>query len=35
MLIDVTERILLQDKLRQLATMDSLTGIYNRTYFWS
>ncbi|WP_313641833.1 diguanylate cyclase [Paenibacillus sp. FSL K6-0276] len=33
MLIDVTERILLQDKLRQLATMDSLTGIYNRTYF--
>ncbi|WP_339318449.1 histidine kinase N-terminal 7TM domain-containing protein [Paenibacillus sp. FSL R10-2734] len=33
MLIDVTERTLLQDKLRQLATMDSLTGIYNRTYF--
>lgn len=33
MLIDVTERILLQDKLRQLATMDSLTGIYNRTHF--
>ena len=33
MLIDVTERILLQDKLRQLATMDSLTGICNRTYF--
>lgn len=32
MLIDVTERTLLQDKLRQLATMDSLTGIYNRTY---
>ena len=33
MLIDVTERTLLQDKLRQLATMDSLTGIYNRSYF--
>lgn len=33
MLIDVTERVLLQDKLRQLATMDNLTGIYNRTYF--
>lgn len=33
MLIDVTDRVLLQDKLRQLATTDSLTGIYNRTYF--
>ncbi|BCG61497.1 histidine kinase N-terminal 7TM domain-containing diguanylate cyclase [Paenibacillus sp. URB8-2] len=33
MLIDVTERKLLQDKLRQLATIDSLTGICNRTYF--
>ncbi|AHV99503.1 histidine kinase N-terminal 7TM domain-containing diguanylate cyclase [Paenibacillus sabinae] len=32
-LIDVTERTLLQDRLRQLATMDSLTGICNRTYF--
>ncbi|MDF9839987.1 MULTISPECIES: histidine kinase N-terminal 7TM domain-containing protein [unclassified Paenibacillus] len=33
MLIDVTERTLLQDKLRQLATIDNLTGIYNRTHF--
>jgi diguanylate cyclase (GGDEF)-like protein/PAS domain S-box-containing protein len=33
MLIDVTERTLLQEKLLQLATIDSLTGIYNRTHF--
>ena len=33
MLIDVTERTLLQDKLTHLATIDSLTGIYNRPYF--
>lgn len=33
MLIDVTERTLLQDKLTQLATIDNLTGIYNRSYF--
>ncbi|ASA24635.1 histidine kinase N-terminal 7TM domain-containing diguanylate cyclase [Paenibacillus donghaensis] len=33
MLIDITERTLLQEKLRQLATYDSLTGIYNRTHF--
>lgn len=33
MLIDVTERTLLQAKLLQLATIDSLTGIYNRTHF--
>ncbi|MEK5240219.1 histidine kinase N-terminal 7TM domain-containing protein [Paenibacillus sp. FSL L8-0470] len=33
MLIDVTERTLLQAKLLQLATVDSLTGIYNRTHF--
>lgn len=33
MLIDVTERTLLQEKLQQLATTDSLTGIYNRTRF--
>ncbi|MCL6602011.1 MAG: diguanylate cyclase [Paenibacillus sp.] len=33
MLIDVTERTLLQEKLTQLATIDSLTGIYNRTRF--
>ncbi|KAI7269622.1 hypothetical protein KC345_g7533 [Hortaea werneckii] len=32
-LIDVTERTLLQEKLLQLATTDSLTGIYNRMYF--
>ncbi|WP_162551150.1 histidine kinase N-terminal 7TM domain-containing protein [Paenibacillus tepidiphilus] len=32
-LIDVTERRLLQEKLLQLATVDSLTGIYNRTHF--
>ncbi|OKP85355.1 hypothetical protein A3844_16330 [Paenibacillus helianthi] len=33
MLIDVTERTLLQEKLLQLATTDSLTGIYNRMHF--
>lgn len=33
MLIDVTERTLLQEKLQLLATVDSLTGIYNRMYF--
>lgn len=33
MLIDVTERTLLQEKLHQLATTDSLTGIYNRMNF--
>lgn len=33
MLIDVTERTLLQEKLLQLATIDSLTGIYNRMHF--
>lgn len=33
MLIDVTERTLLQEKLRLLATTDSLTGIHNRPYF--
>lgn len=33
MLIDVTERTLLQEKLLQLATIDSLTGIYNRPHF--
>jgi len=33
MLIDVTERTLLQEKLTQLATIDSLTGVYNRTFF--
>lgn len=33
MLIDVTERTLLQEKLLQLATIDSLTGIYNRTHY--
>jgi len=33
MLIDVTERTLLQEKLTRLATVDSLTGIYNRTHF--
>ncbi|KWX73668.1 hypothetical protein AMQ84_21565 [Paenibacillus riograndensis] len=33
MLIDVTERTLLQEKLLQLATVDSLTGIYNRMHF--
>ena len=27
---DITERIAMEDKLRQLATVDSLTGIYNR-----
>ncbi|WP_151733612.1 histidine kinase N-terminal 7TM domain-containing diguanylate cyclase [Paenibacillus tengchongensis] len=32
-LIDVTERRLLQEKLLQLATIDSLTGISNRTHF--
>ncbi|WP_249901191.1 histidine kinase N-terminal 7TM domain-containing protein [Paenibacillus sp. PK3_47] len=35
MLIDVTERVLLQEKLLQLATIDSLTGIYNRMHFMS
>ncbi|AIQ66016.1 hypothetical protein PSTEL_25760 [Paenibacillus stellifer] len=33
MLIDVTERKRMQDKLRQLATTDSLTGICNRLHF--
>lgn len=33
MLIDVTERKLLQDKLQLLATTDSLTGICNRLHF--
>ncbi|MBW4082129.1 histidine kinase N-terminal 7TM domain-containing protein [Paenibacillus sp. S150] len=33
MLIDVTERTLLQEKLIQLATIDSLTGICNRMHF--
>lgn len=32
-LIDATERKLLEDRLRQLATTDSLTGIYNRSRF--
>ncbi|SEU12027.1 histidine kinase N-terminal 7TM domain-containing protein [Paenibacillus sp. NFR01] len=33
MLIDVTERTLLQERLKVLATTDSLTGIYNRMHF--
>lgn len=32
-LIDVTERALLQDQLRKMATVDGLTGIYNRSFF--
>lgn len=33
MLIDVTESVRTEEKLRYLATYDGLTGIYNRTYF--
>ncbi|WP_042169364.1 histidine kinase N-terminal 7TM domain-containing protein [Paenibacillus gorillae] len=32
-LIDVTERVQLQEKLRDLAYHDGLTGVYNRSHF--
>ncbi|WP_449538904.1 histidine kinase N-terminal 7TM domain-containing protein [Ferdinandcohnia sp. Marseille-Q9671] len=31
--VNITERVVLQKKLRQLANYDGLTQIYNRTYF--
>lgn len=33
MLIDVTEHVLAEEKLRRLASYDGLTGIFNRAYF--
>lgn len=31
--VDVTERVYLQEKLKQLASMDGLTQVFNRTFF--
>lgn len=31
--VDVTERVILQEKLQQLARMDGLTRVFNRSYF--
>jgi len=31
--VDITERVILQEKLKQLASLDSLTQLYNRTFF--
>lgn len=33
--VDMTERVLLQEKLKHLASTDGLTQLYNRTYFLS
>ena len=35
LLRDITERIQMEDKLKQLSIRDTLTGLYNRTYFES
>ncbi|MGD6967339.1 histidine kinase N-terminal 7TM domain-containing protein [Rossellomorea vietnamensis] len=31
--MNISERVLLQDKLKKLASFDGLTNVYNRTYF--
>ncbi|MCM3727778.1 diguanylate cyclase [Neobacillus cucumis] len=31
--VNVTERVLLQEQLKNLASIDGLTGVYNRTFF--
>jgi diguanylate cyclase (GGDEF)-like protein len=32
--VDVTERVILQEKLKELASVDGLTQVYNRTFFF-